>query len=55
MNKRKLESIVNLYCASVSLEACISAIIDMSRSNTEAGIFVAKFIKRIFIQREETL
>ena len=50
MNKRKLSKIISLYKDGVSPEVCASSIIEMSKSKTEAGIFITKFFKQTMIE-----
>ena len=49
MNKRQLTRVTNLYRDGVSPEVCVSSIIEMSRTNTEAGVFICKFFNSTII------
>ena len=49
MNKKQMARVVNLYRDGVSLEVCISSIIEMSKTNLDAGISITKFIESMKI------
>ena len=47
MNKKKLERVKSLYRDGVSLDVCLSSIIGMSSSDTEASVFIRKFVREM--------
>lgn len=55
MNKKKMERVKSLYRDGVSMDVCFSSIMGMSSSDTEAAVFIRKFVREMVEQplREE--
>jgi hypothetical protein len=55
MNKKKMERVKSLYRDGVSMDVCFSSIMGMSSSDTEAAVFIRKFVREMIEQplREE--
>lgn len=48
MNKKQFARVLSLWRDKVSEEICVCTIIELSGSNTEAAIFIAKFYNEVF-------
>ena len=51
MNKKQFNRVKSLYRDKVSSEICVSTIISMSNTTTEASIFIEKFYQETQIQK----
>ena len=45
MNKKKLDRVKSLYRDGVSMDVCLSSIMGMSTSHTDAAIFIRRFVR----------
>ena len=50
MNKKQFNRVTSLYRDGVSSEVCVTTIIEMSQTNTEASIFICKFFNEMIIE-----
>jgi len=52
MNKKQFARVTSLYRDGVTPQVCITAIMAMSRSDTEAAIFIDKFYSNIYVWKK---